>query len=433
MVANWCLAEMPVNSFVERDVMENVDVINSAIAGPTVTTSNSSIVTPHQHVSHVSNGGEESTKSKEASPEDGKTGGRRRKRPAQRGKPPYSYIALIAMSIANSPERKLTLGGIYKFIMDRFPFYRDNSKKWQNSIRHNLTLNDCFVKLPREPGRPGKGHYWTLDPAAEDMFDNGSFLRRRKRFKRSDPTEGGYLNGHGYIQDSAFTPTATGRAHYQAMYGQTLYSQQNTAYTPGTHHPAMLSHYPTTATAHPPAMATTSAPRIFTIDNIINHDRQGPLANGTPSSHHGLSSSYVPNAFASSTIDLTPRSSTSDQSRSTCGSPQSIHSSPVIPSNISPDRATTTFASHAAYPYATIQSAGPDTSTNIFTNSSLHTANNIPMSSTSSAPRYPGSCVENDFAFSFAANAAATRFNTSHHFIRQNTFGHERLIPQTSI
>jgi len=30
----------------------------------------------------------------------------------------------------------------------------------------------------------GKGNYWTLDPASEDMFDNGSFLRRRKRFKR---------------------------------------------------------------------------------------------------------------------------------------------------------------------------------------------------------------------------------------------------------
>jgi hypothetical protein len=54
--------------------------------------------------------------------------------------------------------------------------------------RHNLSLNDCFIKVPREPGNPGKGNYWTIDPAAESMFDNGSFLRRRKRFKRPKPT-----------------------------------------------------------------------------------------------------------------------------------------------------------------------------------------------------------------------------------------------------
>lgn len=48
-----------------------------------------------------------------------------------------------------------------------------------------MSLNDCFIKVPREPGNPGKGNFWTLDPLAEDMFDNGSFLRRRKRYKRS--------------------------------------------------------------------------------------------------------------------------------------------------------------------------------------------------------------------------------------------------------
>ncbi|XP_069333998.1 forkhead box protein E3 [Eulemur rufifrons] len=112
--------------------------------------------------------------------------GRRRRRPLQRGKPPYSYIALIAMALAHAPGRRLTLAAIYRFITERFAFYRDSPRKWQNSIRHNLTLNDCFVKVPREPGNPGKGNYWTLDPAAADMFDNGSFLRRRKRFKRAE-------------------------------------------------------------------------------------------------------------------------------------------------------------------------------------------------------------------------------------------------------
>ncbi|RWS27423.1 transcription factor-like protein [Leptotrombidium deliense] len=98
-------------------------------------------------------------------------------------KPPYSYISLTFMAIQSSGEKMLTLSDIYKFIMDRFPYYRKNTQRWQNSLRHNLSFNDCFIKIPRRPDRPGKGSYWALHPSCGDMFENGSFLRRRKRFK----------------------------------------------------------------------------------------------------------------------------------------------------------------------------------------------------------------------------------------------------------
>ena len=98
-------------------------------------------------------------------------------------KPPYSYISLITMGIQHAPTGMVTLNDIYQFIMNVFPYYRQNQQRWQNSIRHSLSFNDCFVKVPRGPDRPGKGSYWTLHPDAGNMFENGCYLRRQKRFK----------------------------------------------------------------------------------------------------------------------------------------------------------------------------------------------------------------------------------------------------------
>lgn len=95
-------------------------------------------------------------------------------------KPPFSYAQLIIQAISTAPERQLTLSGIYHFITKNYPYYRTMDKGWQNSIRHNLSLNRYFIKVPRSQEEPGKGSFWRIDQGCESKLIDSAFRKRHK-------------------------------------------------------------------------------------------------------------------------------------------------------------------------------------------------------------------------------------------------------------
>ena len=152
------------------------------------------------------------------------------------GKPSESHVELISRAIMESSEQRLILADIYQYIYDNYPYFQTAPRVWRNTVRYNLSTNECFIKKGRAPS--GRGFYWAIHPACVGDFQKGEFNRRLARQRVQYATRVGTSINQVGLQDviknpldgmlppvgSSEMPTTTASVDYQSLYDSIVIS-----------------------------------------------------------------------------------------------------------------------------------------------------------------------------------------------------------------
>ncbi|KAJ9620547.1 transcription factor [Taxawa tesnikishii (nom. ined.)] len=160
-------------------------------------------------------------------------------------KPPHSYAQLIGMAILSTPEQQMTLNNIYKWITANYAFYRFNTGGWQNSIRHNLSLNKAFEKIARRTDEPGKGMKWMISPKEREAF----LSQGMKGCRRPNPLPRGPSGGSDPSSPAQFGASAIAHVRLNGSINGVPTKVENTMSPPMHTYP---SAYPTATEAYTP-------------------------------------------------------------------------------------------------------------------------------------------------------------------------------------
>lgn len=130
-------------------------------------------------------------------PSNKRTGKRKRMTEYRRHpKPPYTYAAIVATAIWNSPGKQMTLNQIQTKMMEYFIFFRSSYRGWKDSVRHTLSQNPCFMKLDINVATKKMGifttkYIWVVD---QTQLNEQMFARRDIPALAPDVTYAYYLH-----------------------------------------------------------------------------------------------------------------------------------------------------------------------------------------------------------------------------------------------
>ncbi|KAL2753336.1 hypothetical protein ACRALDRAFT_1065352 [Sodiomyces alcalophilus JCM 7366] len=207
-------------------------------------------------------------------------------------KPNLSYAQLIGMAILRSPNRRLTLAQIYKWISENFSFYKTEDAGWQNSIRHNLSLHKAFLKVERPKDDPGKGNYWMVQEGMEQQFMGPKLTRRSTATSENVPVIATHLEPSrpksAPVQEPTLPPpppASTAAAASQVSLPQLPTSQATI--------PAEVSSDATIPISDPPEDA--AAMRLLDPDGLSAHSPlPAPIHSSPPVPRHIGTRSHTP-------------------------------------------------------------------------------------------------------------------------------------------
>lgn len=88
-------------------------------------------------------------------------------------RPDMSYKEMVAKILLKSEKGQLSLKEITEQVAKDYEYYAKSKTNWPSSIRHTLSVADCFVKAGRAKG--GRGFMWKIAEPYIKFFKEGDF------------------------------------------------------------------------------------------------------------------------------------------------------------------------------------------------------------------------------------------------------------------